>query len=144
MWAKMYNRTGMDINWPVIRCDICTSKCTLYPLQNAWMSRAAWSSLSCKNRGTAGLGLEAMFEKSGNGQTWQNNQRLVWKVWFLCDNIPCTILRTHSLTANPGLYKGDVIKAYWGLFLSPRVVTEEREREQNHSVYRPFKYRWQT
>lgn len=30
---------------------------TLYPLQKAWMSRAAWSSLNSRNRGMGGLGL---------------------------------------------------------------------------------------
>lgn len=45
---------------------------------------------------------------------------------------PHTSLRRHSLSANPGLHKRDVIKAYWGLFSSPRVVTEKMEREQKH------------
>lgn len=54
----------------------------------------------------------------------KKKNRLVQKVWFLCEYIPRTSLRRHSLTANPGLHKGDVIKADWGLFSSPGVVTE--------------------
>lgn len=43
--------------------DLKKKKDTLYPLQKAWISRAAWSSLGSTQSGTGGLGLAV--EKQG-------------------------------------------------------------------------------